>query len=256
MRTFGGLAGKTVIFGLVLAALALLAPAGPAMAEVAGTVSRIQAGASATTAGRTWALARESIINTNDTVRTGPDARLEITLRDGTRITLGENAELIVDTFVYRPDASTRQILVSVTAGAFRFISGKVGKLRGDDMTVRTSVASIGVRGTDFWGGFIDAAFGYLLFNGGIVVSTGVGQAASLVFDGTGVTITGAGTAPGPVVEWPEGKVLRAADTVAFDRGILGLPPARRPGPPPIERLNQPRPRRENRQPSKSPKYR
>ncbi|MHA1568445.1 MAG: FecR family protein [Alphaproteobacteria bacterium] len=255
MRTFRGLARITAIFGLVPAALALLLPAAPATAEVAGAVSRVQAEASATTAGRTRPLARDSVINTNDAVRTGPDARLEITLRDGTKLTLGENAELIVDTFIYRPDASTRRILINVTAGAFRFVSGKVGGLGADDMTVRTQVAAIGVRGTDFWGGFIDAAFGYLLYNGGIVVSTGVGPAAVLEFDGTGVGITGAGAAPGPVVEWPEGKVARATATVAFDRTIPGRPPANRPSLPPVERLNQPRPSRENRQPRESPKH-
>jgi hypothetical protein len=214
LQTFQRAIRGTAMFGLVLAALALM-PAGPANAEAAGAVSRIRAEASAVTEGQTRPLARDSVININDTVRTGPDARLEITLRDGTKLTVGENAELIVDTFVYRPDASSRRILVDVTAGAFRFVSGKLGRLGNDDMTVRTQVAVIGIRGTDFWGGFIDDAFGYLLFNGGIVVSTG-GGSVSLDQDGTGVNVVGTSVAPGPVRAWPRAKVLRAAATVAF----------------------------------------
>ncbi len=215
MATLKRPARNTAIFGLVLGACLLLPPAGQAMAEIAGTVSRVKAEASATTEGRTRPLARLSVINTNDTIRTGPGARLEITLRDGTKLTLGANGALTVDTFIFRPDASSRRILVDVAAGAFRFISGKLANLSSDSMIVRTQAATIGIRGTDFWGGIIDSLYGVFLFEGAVEVSTRAGQAL-LDRPGTGVSMADADAAPGPVVVWPRAKVLRAAATVAF----------------------------------------
>ena len=89
MRRFRGPTRNTLIFGLVSAAFGRLLPAGRAVAQVAGTVTRLRAEASVISAGRRRPLARDSIINTNDAVRTGPDARLEIALRDGTALTMG-----------------------------------------------------------------------------------------------------------------------------------------------------------------------
>ncbi len=102
-----------------------------------------------------------------------------------------------------------------MTAGAFRFVSGKLAGLASDDMTVRTPSATIGIRGTDFWGGDIDASYGVFLFSGRVVVTT-LGGAAVLDRPGTGTSVTDAAAAPGPVVTWPQAKVARAAATVTF----------------------------------------
>jgi len=97
------------------------------------------------------ALLRERVM-LNDEVRTGAASQLQILLLDRSTFTVGASARVAVDRFVYDPAARSRSVGVSVTRGAFRFMSGRaLGKPSGP-VTVRTPVASIGIRGTIFEG--------------------------------------------------------------------------------------------------------
>ena len=44
-----------------------------------------------------------SPVHLNDTLQTGANARLQVTFRDNTNLTLGENATVVVDRFRLRP---------------------------------------------------------------------------------------------------------------------------------------------------------
>jgi hypothetical protein len=100
--------------------------------------------------------------------------------------------------------------------GAFRFLSGQVSKLASADVSVTTSVATVGIRGTEFWGGPIDdQALGVFLIEGAVRVSNAAG-AQVLNRPGQGTNIATRGVAPGPVTLWPSDKVNRALATVTF----------------------------------------
>jgi hypothetical protein len=88
----------------------------------------------------------------NDEVRTGPASQLQILLLDRTTFTVGANARVAVDRFVYNPAANSRSTGVSVTKGAFRFMSGRGARRPSGPVSVRTPVATIGIRGTIFEG--------------------------------------------------------------------------------------------------------
>lgn len=88
----------------------------------------------------------------NDEVRTGAASQLQILLLDRTTFTVGANARVAVDRFVYDPAANSRSTGVSVARGAFRFMSGRTLGRPSGPVTVRTPVATIGVRGTIFEG--------------------------------------------------------------------------------------------------------
>ena len=88
----------------------------------------------------------------NDEVRTGVASQLQILLLDRTTFTVGANARVAVDRFVYDPTANSRSTSVSVTKGAFRFMSGRNLRRPAGAVQVRTPVATIGVRGTIFEG--------------------------------------------------------------------------------------------------------
>ncbi len=86
-----------------------------------------------------------------DRVRTGHGGHLQILLRDETVFTLGEDADMILDEFVYDPEnGDPRKIAVRVLKGFFRFVTGKVARLRTENMKVNLAVGAIGPRGTDF----------------------------------------------------------------------------------------------------------
>jgi hypothetical protein len=123
--------------------------------ETIGAVSRIQGEASGTRSGATRALGLNTSIFLNEVVSTGEAARLEVTLTDDTRLTLGEKAKLTLDKYVFDPAAGSGTIKFGVV-GAFRFLSGQITKLASSDVSMTTPVASIGIRGTEFWGGPID----------------------------------------------------------------------------------------------------
>ena len=183
--------------------------------EAIGTVSRIQGEASGARGGATQALGLNASVFLNETVSTGAAARLELTFKDNTRLTLGENAKLMLYRYVFNPTAGRGTIRLKVV-GAFRFLSGQVSKLARSDVSVTTPIATVGIRGTEFWSGPIDdQALGVFLIEGAVRVSNAAG-AQILNRPGQGTNISRAGAAPGPVTFWPQDKVNRALATVTF----------------------------------------
>jgi hypothetical protein len=83
-----------------------------------------------------------------DTVKTGPDGRLGITLRDDTRVSLGPGSEMRVSRFVYAPAEGHLALVISVFRGAMAYVSGRIAKLSPDSIRLETPAAVMGVRGT------------------------------------------------------------------------------------------------------------
>lgn len=83
-----------------------------------------------------------------DQIRSGTDSGMQILLLDETVFTIGPNSEMIIDDFVYDPDTGTGQVAASVTKGVFRFVTGKVAQNDPDQMSVKTPLGTIGIRGT------------------------------------------------------------------------------------------------------------
>ena len=80
-----------------------------------------------------------------DQVQTGQRSQLQLLLLDRSVFTVGANARLMIDRYVYDP-ASGRSFSATVAKGAFRFMSGQPDR-RGTS-SIQTPVASIGIRGT------------------------------------------------------------------------------------------------------------
>jgi len=90
-----------------------------------------------------------------DRVRTGSRSRMQIVLLDKTRFSVGSNAQLTINRFVYDPDGGS--VSAAVAKGAFRFMSGRS---RRATKSVTTPAATIGIRGTVF-----DGAVGEIAVN-------------------------------------------------------------------------------------------
>jgi len=153
-------------------------------------------------------------VNMKDELRTGPKARLQVTFRDDTVLTLGENAKIVIDSYVYDPDKSAGETVLQATQGAFRFVTGRLKELKEKKIAVSTPVADIGIRGTEFWGGPIDAKYGILLLNGEVIVSN---QAGSVTLTpGQGTDIPSPLDPPGEPKAWSAEKIARAIESVAL----------------------------------------
>ncbi|MDF7774700.1 FecR domain-containing protein, partial [Sphingomonas sp. AOB5] len=79
-----------------------------------------------------------------DGVQTGAKSQMQVLLLDRSVFTVGANARLTIDRFVYDPGRAG-SMGATVTRGAFRFMSGRGGS---SGSTIRTPVASVGIRGT------------------------------------------------------------------------------------------------------------
>src|SRR5262245_65490366 len=107
-----------------------------------------------------------------DELRTGPDSLLQVTFRDNTVLTLGENARLIVDRYVYEPERGIGEAALKASAGAFLFATGLMRSLKDKNILVSTPLAEIGVRGTEFWGGPIDGQSGVFRLKAAMTATT------------------------------------------------------------------------------------
>ena len=148
-----------------LAASILSASVAVAETTTVGAVDKVQAHVDATQAGQTRALVVNSDVYFRDRCHSGKDARLLATLKDGTQLTLGENATLIVDEFIYDPNRSRGELSVRVVKGAFLYVGGLIEREAGAKVEIRTPVGAIGVRGTTVWGGPIDNGYGVVVLS-------------------------------------------------------------------------------------------
>ena len=84
-----------------------------------------------------------------DDVRTG-NGRLAIEFLDESVVKLTEHSKLVIDEFIYDPDPSKSKLALNMASGTARFITGGLGLINKENISIKTPTASIGIRGTDF----------------------------------------------------------------------------------------------------------
>lgn len=200
-----------------LAALALGAVvASPALAAspTIGSVDKVQASVSAKRAGGTARLRVRSPLRFQDRLVSGKGARLEATLKDDTKLTLGENASLSIDEFVYKPGEEGNRLSLDVN-GAFLFVGGKIEGPTGGNVDINTPVGTLGVRGTTVWGGPVDTGYGVIVLDGLVTVTTKGGKTVTLK-KGQGTMVHDENGKPSDPVAWQPARLARAVDTITF----------------------------------------
>lgn len=136
--------------GLIAAAIASAAT-GQALAEEAGRVSFVSGDVTVSSgSGQTRALKRGDIINGGDKIETR-SGRLQLRFTDGGFVSLQPNTVFGVDQYLYanKPPEET-SLFFSLLRGGMRTITGAIGKVNKQSYKVRTPVATIGIRGTEY----------------------------------------------------------------------------------------------------------
>ena len=77
-----------------------------------------------------WLSNRKSI---SEIDATAEGARLQATLKDRTQLTLGENATVGVDEFIYDPVMSRGELSIRVVKGAFLYVGGRIEGVNGGE---------------------------------------------------------------------------------------------------------------------------
>lgn len=183
-----------------------------------GIVEQLEGDASAGFGGEVRPLTLGDPIFLDDLVATGPDGRLGLRLEDETEFVLGENARVTIDRFIYQPANGIGRFTAGVVTGAFLFVSGQMSKQEDRDITIRSAVGTMGIRGTRFWGGPLDSPFEVFVFDGLVEVTQGQGSVTLEPGQGVGLQQPGVGPAigEGDVIEWDDTKIGRAVATVTF----------------------------------------
>ncbi len=119
----------------------------------------------------------EDAVYLNEVVETGEESALIIKFSDGSKLTLGENAKVVIDKYVYSPTGNGGAQVLTLTKGAFRFVSGAMPNA---GVQIKTPAVSIGIRGTEL---IFDVAD-----DGETEMSTIAGEADCT--DGAGETLT------------------------------------------------------------------
>jgi hypothetical protein len=89
-----------------------------------------------------------SAVHAGDRFRTGPQARLQLRMRDGAVLSIGPDSDFQVDDYRFAPDS--QRSFYSLARGLVRTVSGAIGKSRHEDFRLTTPTAVMGIRGTDF----------------------------------------------------------------------------------------------------------
>src|SRR5262245_192965 len=153
------------------------------------------------------------IVRQDEVIEVSQDGRGEFRLEDDTKLALGPGSRLVLDKFVYDSDKKAGSIVLDLTKGAFRFITGVASK---PTYLIRTPNASITVRGTIFDLVILaDNTVWLLLHEGGIEVSS-KGKCRVLDQPGQLMRVTSDGSVGVPV-NW---KDLPGRDAVPFDEAF------------------------------------
>lgn len=211
LRSFAGIA----LAGVAGATLALVASSAHAKVGVAAAVNIDARGQKPGTAARVITMGADVIFN--EEISTDAKGLVQLLLVDGTTFTIGPNAHLVIDEFVYKPETGEARVVASIAKGAFRFIGGQASRKAGG-VTINTAAGAIGVRGGMVEGNVRSAADAtFSMIFGREVQFTGKGGArARLYKPGYTMVVSGPG---GPDVR-PRTK----EDAATFLAALSGRP--------------------------------
>ncbi len=207
---------------LVLVGLILATPARAKGPRQIGGVSRIQSEAVAEQGGRNRTLVQGGPVYEGDVLRTGAGARLEMQFLDGTILTMSEDTAFSLDAYALDGDRRRGDVAFQLFSGAFRTVTG-ITVSDAVHMQVKTPLATIGIRGTDFWGGWLNVhGFGVLMLSGKTVTITNRAGTATIDKPGYGVSVMAPDEPIDDPIPWAQPKLFMALDTVTFGPGGQG----------------------------------
>lgn len=118
-------------------------------ADTAGTVVAFKGQVEAIgAAGAARELRKDDAVNVGETIRTGAGGYVVIEFIDGAKATVRPNSELTVDRYAYGTDDDGA--VMNLVKGGLRAITGSIAENRPESYKVKTNVATLGVRGTEF----------------------------------------------------------------------------------------------------------
>jgi len=137
---------RRFIVALAVAFSSALLAAASAAAQQVGTATAVNPLSESTPPGGTTApLVVGAHIVHKEKVHTTPAGTVQLLFTDKSTMSIAPNTDIVIDEYVYDPNANSGHMLVSLTKGALRFVGGQLSHQ--GEATITTSAANIGIRG-------------------------------------------------------------------------------------------------------------
>ncbi len=180
----------------------------------AGQIILFKGGALATNQGASRNLTQGGAIYVGDKILTGGKTRVKLRMIDDTEITLGDDTVFVVSE--YRFDAANRkgQAVLGVLKGFFRAVTGGLSKLQNQPFKVETPLATIGIRGTDFWGEQHTDQLRVALIGGSAIIISNEAGRVEINQTGYGTRVVSPHLKPEKPFKWSQDALKRAVGTI------------------------------------------
>lgn len=132
---------------LLMLLLTAVAPLSQASAQQnVGKVGAVNPASTGTPAG---ASSRTLVIGADvlhmERIQTSSAGSTQVVFPDSSTLNVGRDSSIVIDEYVYNPNAGTGSMVASIGKGVMRFVGGQISHTQG--MQVKTPVATLGVRG-------------------------------------------------------------------------------------------------------------
>ena len=97
------------------------------------------------------------LVYQGDVLITTDGSSVGLTFIDNTLFSLTGKGRLVLDQVIFNPAGANNELSLSLVQGVFAFVSGEIAGSDGPGMSIRTPVATVGVRGTTGGGAVGDA---------------------------------------------------------------------------------------------------
>jgi FecR protein len=190
----------------VLAAATVLVPAGSIGAQSIGVTSASIGDPLGKPPSAAERMLRVGIdLQAGELVTTGAEDRCHLLFLDGTALTVGPQARLTLDKFVYDSDRKLGALNLSATRGTFRLVGGRISKKV--PITVATPSGTLTIRGGIMLFRVEPAETTATMLFGYEMTVTSLGQTRSVTAPGWQVTSV-AGRLPSAPIQTPRGGLL------------------------------------------------
>ena len=154
---------RTLLLALLASFASLTLHAAPAVVE------EVQYPAWLERNGRSVPLTPGTVLQQDDQLRTGDNARVRLKMGEGSTVKLGEKARFQIERV---EEKGIFRATLNVLSGAFRFTTDALKKSVRRDVSIKAKNVTAGVRGTDLWGKATDDRDLICLLEGKITVGT------------------------------------------------------------------------------------
>ncbi|MDX1810626.1 MAG: FecR domain-containing protein [Gammaproteobacteria bacterium] len=146
---------QRIVFTILFSAFCFAAGAHSAFAKPAGKAKMVIGKVILQTEqGKSIRLKRGKPVSAGDKIITNNRSQVQLIMIDGTNISIRPSTQFRIEEFVATGDIKKDKTHYELLSGGFRSVTGSIGKKNKASFKLKTPVATMGIRGTDFVGSY------------------------------------------------------------------------------------------------------